>query len=446
MADETSSVSKGCFLIKKSVAHSPRKRGAEDFFPEVIGESTAHRKLRYTNYKECWGSIKCEIEGLQSQMNSKIFSDLLEFIKGAHKVKSSETESKTTVIQEIPTAALITGVNMPDHDVIFSQLATELNSHVTPFVALLRSKDCAATHLEVNFLIFSYEGNNENVISQFIGHVVQDEDDPCPSEQAKKISSFTMPVLCHWYKKMTTYGDSKRRRSTKHSQYSDRPPLVVIFEDFEGFLPAVVQNFVMICSQYLSDLPLVLVFGIATAVRTIHRVLPHAVSGVLSIERFQSHPSHICVLEIISKVLMTAKFPFKLGARVFKFLYENFLFHDFSLQNFARGLQFCLMEHYFESPLSVLCCVSPEDREGFLDKMSHKQVEMFRKTLSFRRYVEGEPPSKQPQLLLDDSFTKDVIAELLEDLDMYHWCFFQSYSVFMCSPAIYHDILLERRL
>ena len=36
---------------------------------------------------------------------------------------------------------------------------------------------------------------------------------------------------------------------------------------------------------------------------------------------------------------MTAKFPFKLGARVFRFLYENFLFHDFSLQNFARGLQ-----------------------------------------------------------------------------------------------------------
>ena len=36
---------------------------------------------------------------------------------------------------------------------------------------------------------------------------------------------------------------------------------------------------------------------------------------------------------------MTAKFPFKLGARVFRFLYENFLFHDFSLQNFARGLK-----------------------------------------------------------------------------------------------------------
>ena len=36
---------------------------------------------------------------------------------------------------------------------------------------------------------------------------------------------------------------------------------------------------------------------------------------------------------------MTAKFPFKLSGSVFRFLYENFLYHDFSLQNFARGLQ-----------------------------------------------------------------------------------------------------------
>ena len=38
-----------------------------------------------------------------------------------------------------------TGVNMLDHDVIFSQLATELNNQVTPFVALLRSKDCSGS-------------------------------------------------------------------------------------------------------------------------------------------------------------------------------------------------------------------------------------------------------------------------------------------------------------
>ena len=35
---------------------------AEECFPEVNGESAAHRKLRYENYKECWGAIKSEIE------------------------------------------------------------------------------------------------------------------------------------------------------------------------------------------------------------------------------------------------------------------------------------------------------------------------------------------------------------------------------------------------
>lgn len=62
MAEDTTSVSKGCFLIKKSSAHSPRKRRADNIFPEVAGESIAHRKQRYENFKKCWESIKCEIE------------------------------------------------------------------------------------------------------------------------------------------------------------------------------------------------------------------------------------------------------------------------------------------------------------------------------------------------------------------------------------------------
>ena len=52
---------------------------------------------------------------------------------------------------------------------------------------------------------------------------------------------------------------------------------------------------------------------------------------------------------------MTAKFPVKLGARVFRFLYENFLFHDFSLQNFARGLQ--VLYHFKDGKLLFLTII-----------------------------------------------------------------------------------------
>lgn len=42
-------------------------------------------------------------------MNSKIFSDLLEFIKSAHNKVNSLGSEGSAVIHEIPTAALITG-------------------------------------------------------------------------------------------------------------------------------------------------------------------------------------------------------------------------------------------------------------------------------------------------------------------------------------------------
>ena len=61
------------------------------------------------------------------------------------KINGKLPQRELTVINVV-----FAGVNMPDHDVIFSQLAKELRNQVTPFVALLRSKDC--TGVETHFL------------------------------------------------------------------------------------------------------------------------------------------------------------------------------------------------------------------------------------------------------------------------------------------------------
>ena len=60
------------------------------------------------------------------------------------KINGKHPQKELTVINVV-----FAGVNMPDHDVIFSQLAKELRNQVTPFVALLRSKDC--TGVEIHF-------------------------------------------------------------------------------------------------------------------------------------------------------------------------------------------------------------------------------------------------------------------------------------------------------
>lgn len=36
---------------------------------------------------------------------------------------------------------------------------------------------------------------------------------------------------------------------------------------------------------------------------------------------------------------MTADVPFKLGPKVFEYLLDSFLFHNFSILNFIKGLQ-----------------------------------------------------------------------------------------------------------
>ena len=55
-------------------------------------------------------------------------------------------------------------------------------------------------------------------------------------------------------------------------------------------------------SNHLSDLPLVLVFGIATAVTTVHRLLPSGVSSLMCIEKFQAPPSSEYLSQVIDKV------------------------------------------------------------------------------------------------------------------------------------------------
>lgn len=59
--------------------------------------------------------------------------------------KSSEAQVDTPLPPrlEVPTVALVAGVNMPDHDVLFEQLRTSIRMDgISPHVVLLKSKDC----------------------------------------------------------------------------------------------------------------------------------------------------------------------------------------------------------------------------------------------------------------------------------------------------------------
>ncbi|GAA6109280.1 origin recognition complex subunit 3 isoform X1 [Tachysurus ichikawai] len=409
----TSSVSKGCFVFKPGSKKRKRIADTEDYFVDVNADS-AYGKERFITCQRLWEKIKTDTELLQDDLNKKILDSLLEFIKKCSLNFQTRADDWASLMREneIPTAALVLGVNVPDHDMTFQSLSDLLQESVTPFAVSVHAQECAALKNLMQRILERLMG---------AGVSVEDEEDDSSMSLPKKRVSCSMSALCQWYKTVIKKRPVKSpgKECNPVNAFSESPPILVIFKDFEAFNPRVLQDFIVICSRYIQELPLIFIFGIATSPSTIQHMLPHSVSSLLCIELFQSLSCTQHLATVIDKLILTSQYPFKLSGKVLQVLVSIFLYHDFSVRNFVKGLQLALLEHYHSQPLSVLCC----EKKGFLacaQKLSHQDVEMVRQLPSFMRYVEAQDTQEQVQLLTSDEHVKVVCQKLLKDLRKYH--------------------------
>ena len=147
----------------------------------------------------------------------------------------------------LPTCALLTGVNLPDHDDLFSMLSDDLRNQVTPHVASLRASGSTlgttvGTALTQRNLI-------QSIVSQLMmGKAeVDDEEDEDDDEVLEvKRSNRVLPVLKAWYENQypseVNVMASPRKKSMK--EFS-RPPLIIVLEDFEGFPGSLLKDFIL---------------------------------------------------------------------------------------------------------------------------------------------------------------------------------------------------------
>uniref|UniRef100_A0A8C1KAV1 Origin recognition complex subunit 3 n=1 Tax=Cyprinus carpio TaxID=7962 RepID=A0A8C1KAV1_CYPCA len=271
------------------------------------------------------------------------------------------------------------GVNVPDHAMTFRSLCNLLQDSVTPFVVSVHAKECAGVYF-------------------------------C-------ISTLTIRIIGLLQKSTQVF--PQRTESLTNSDFPQSLPVVVIFKDFEAFNSQVLQDFILICSRYTQELPFIFIFGIATSPSAIQHRLPHSVSSLLCIEVFHSLSCTQHLASVFDKLILNSQFPFKLSSRVIQVLVGIFLYHDFSVQNFVKGLQFSMLEHFKSQPLSMLCC---QKQEALLSAktLSKKNVERIRHLPSFMRYVETQEPQEQVRLLTNDEHVKEVCQKLLKNLHKYH--------------------------
>ncbi|XP_031134931.2 origin recognition complex subunit 3 isoform X1 [Sander lucioperca] len=410
----TSSVSKGCFVFKPSAKKKKTLSLADHFIHGCEGAENSEKRFKLC--QDLWDQIKTDTEVLQDELNRNILDSLLDFTRKCSSTRQHSDWASQMRASEIPTAALVLGVNVPDHDMTFQSLSDLLQQSVTPYVASVQAKECGA----LKHLI-------KRVLERLMGTVVtvddeEEEEAEQTSAQHHKSVHCSLSTLCDWYNtktKKSNTGTPGKKRSSPVRDGPQQPPVVIIFKDLEAFNPRVLQDFILICSRYIERLPLMFIFGIATSPSTIQHLLPHSVSSLLCIELFQSLSCTQHLATVIDKLILTKQFPFKLNGKVMQVLISIFLYHDFSVRKFIKGIQLALLEHFHSQPLSVLCC---KKKEALLNVMQldHLDLERIRHLLSFKRYVEKQEPREQVDLLTDDTHLKEVCQKLIKDLHKYH--------------------------
>uniref|UniRef100_A0AAX7TXV4 Origin recognition complex subunit 3 n=1 Tax=Astatotilapia calliptera TaxID=8154 RepID=A0AAX7TXV4_ASTCA len=373
-------------------------------------EDAESSETRFRLCQELWDKIKTDTEVLQDELNRKILDSLLDFTRKCSSTRQNSDWASQMRASEIPTAALMLGVNIPDHDMTFQSLSDMLKQSVSPHVASVQAKECGALkHLMKKVL--------ERLMDTVV--VVDDEDEEENVETSPRVHRSvhcSLGILCDWYAartKKSATGTPGKKRSSQVRDEQQQPPVVIIFKDLEAFNPRVLQDFILICSQYIDRLPLTFIFGIATSPSTIQHMLPHSVSSLLCIELFQSLSCTQHLATVIDKLILTSHIAFKLNGKVMQVLIGVFLYHDFSVRNFIKGLQLALLEHFHSQPLSVLCCKKKKALFN-VTQLSKPNLDRIRQLPSFKRYVEKQEAQEQVNLMTDDSHLKTcLVGELV---------------------------------
>jgi len=388
-------LSKGVFAHKRSAGtgvkrqikspgkKTPRKRqkflptnktcGDTDFYLAQCFASRSEVRVeeRVESHNTILKSAEEAVDLLQKEVFAGVFDSIVQFVVDATK-HATDT---------IPTAVLLTGVNMPDHTKVFSFLISKLEA-VTPHVSLV------GPGLSLRALV-----------QQMVVDLTTQEDDGITIQGVKKTEA-SLSTLEQWYNNQYPGGSS-------------RPPLILILQDFEGSAGPALQDLITLLRRY-SGLPFLLVFGVATTITTVHRALSQAATARLTIHTFGSPPATRHLDQVIDRIIINPETPFKLSHKVFQFLVENFLFHDFAVRHFMEGYKFILGEHFYRTPASVLCC----DLSTGLTRlagMTNSELDCVRRLPSFREMVEKMEGDEGVNLLVDPESCKEKVGDLMTE-------------------------------
>ncbi|XP_074115013.1 origin recognition complex subunit 3 [Cotesia typhae] len=356
------SVSKGVFAH-----HGSYKIGSNRKRPKLISNCQISEPW-YLVYEQVWSTIKNCAEEINTDMFKQILIDIKKYISDIKKNNSCD------FLNEIPTAILLTGINLPDHDELFRKLALQISS-ITNYIAVVQSRDSG-----------SIKSLTEDMVFQLING-----SDEVPTVRKNQC---TLRVLEAWYKEQCT-----------------DTPLVIVIPDFESFNPIILHDFILVLSSYRRTMKFVLIFGVATTLHAVHRSLPYDATSKLRVQVFYTQTQVKSLSDILEGTVFSGKTPFMLTGRAFQLLTDIFLFYDFSVDSFLQGYKLCMFQHFFGNNLTSLCCTR-DITDQAIGKLSTEDLDDIRSLPSVVKYVEKHKIQGKEDM--DDESLKWLVGKFLQ--------------------------------
>ncbi|XP_015606205.1 origin recognition complex subunit 3 [Cephus cinctus] len=358
------SVSKGVFSYKGSYKIGQKRKKAVHAFQD---------EPWYIAYKQTWSTIQKAAEAINSNMFKQILLDLHSY------VSNMDYDTIDGESYNIPTAILLTGVNLPDHEILFQKLTARFKT-ITPHIAIIQSRDSS---------------NLKNVMEETVYQLING-DNKNKTQKVRK-NQCTFRALKLWYKESC----------------DPDTPLIIIFPDFERIPARVLRDFILILSVYIKEVKFVLIFGVATTLHAVHRALTYDVTSKLQVKVFRTQTQMKSLSDILEGTALSGNVPFKLTGRAFQLLIDIFLFYDFSVDGFLQGYKLCMMQHFYGNNVNALCC-QRENVKKVLSGLNLEDLEKIREIPSIVEYIKNTRKHKETRRPTNRELM-DVTAKLIKE-------------------------------
>lgn len=168
----TVSVSKGCFLTKNGIKKNQNKDAKKLPAQKPTSLLSDEYKLQrwYQAFIRVWHQISSMHHKRQTDGYTQTMDYLIEFVQQSYVSRLSCNIGDKL---NMPTTALLTGINQPDHYKLFKTFSDLVHFDAQSLVSIIQSRDCpnmkAAIETMVSGLIDSNFDLNDNVSVRNMG-------------------------------------------------------------------------------------------------------------------------------------------------------------------------------------------------------------------------------------------------------------------------------------